>query len=241
MGSGAFTAINCFKLAENMNALTLLKNQLKAFANSREMFDIIMPGSEIPEWFSQQTSDSSINIPLPINLQKDSQWIGVACCWIFVSNDASRDNKYIGYEAYIYYGNSEQACCNGSLFRGRNYRRINGCGWGLIEPIMKDHLLLCYWSRDKLYPSLEDKYDDCETTNLWTTHCLEKKCDKLEVFFMRRRVKVKKCGFKIVYEKDLEEIKELQCHTTQSSPNFEHIHQHSAHNHGSVGSTSHIK
>ncbi|TYI58400.1 hypothetical protein E1A91_D11G355100v1, partial [Gossypium mustelinum] len=209
MGSGAFTAINCFKLAENMNALTLLKNQLKAFANSREMFDIIMPGSEIPEWFSQQTSDSSINIPLPINLQKDSQWIGVACCWIFVSNDASRDNKYIGYEAYIYYGNSEQACCNGSLFRGRNYRRINGCGWGLIEPIMKDHLLLCYWSRDKLYPSLEDKYDDCETTNLWTTHCLEKKCDKLEVFFMRRRVKVKKCGFKIVYEKDLEEIKEL--------------------------------
>ncbi|KAB2006460.1 hypothetical protein ES319_D11G346800v1 [Gossypium barbadense] len=76
-GSGSFKAINCFKLAENMNALTLLKKQLKAFANSREIFNIIMPGSEIPEWFSEQTSDSSINLPLPINLQKDSQWIGV--------------------------------------------------------------------------------------------------------------------------------------------------------------------
>ncbi|TYG47761.1 hypothetical protein ES288_D11G366900v1 [Gossypium darwinii] len=241
-GSGSFKAINCFKLAENMNALTLLKKQLKAFANSREIFNIIMPGSEIPEWFSEQTSDSSINLPLPINLQKDSQWIGVACCCIFVSNDASRDDKQeIGCGAYIYCRNSEQASCNGSIFRGRNYRRIDWRDWGLCEPIMKDHLLLRYWSRDTIYPSLDNKYDDCETTNLWTTHCLDKKCDELEVSFMGCSVKVKKCGVRIVYEKDLEEIKELQCHTTQSSPNFEHIHQHSAHNHGSVGSTSHIK
>ncbi|MBA0817389.1 hypothetical protein Gohar_021468, partial [Gossypium harknessii] len=51
----------------------------------------------------------------------------------------------------------------------------------------------------------------------------------------------KKCGVRIVYKKDLEETKELQCHSNQSSPNFKHIHQHSAHNHGSVSSTSHIK
>ncbi|MFQ6635603.1 hypothetical protein Gotur_011608, partial [Gossypium turneri] len=233
-------AINCYRLAENINALTLLKKHLKAFANSRLMYDIIMPGSEIPEWISQQTSDSSINIPLPISPQKDSQWIGVACSCIFVNNDASRDDEYIDCGAYIYCRNSEQASCNGSIFRGRNYRRIDESGWGRREPIMKDHLLLRYWSRDKLYPSLEYTYDDCETTNLWTTHCLDKKCDELEVSFMGC-VKVKKCGVRIVYEKDFEEIKELQCHTTQSSPNFEHIHQHSAHNHGSVGSTSHTK
>ncbi|TXG74578.1 hypothetical protein ES288_1Z032000v1 [Gossypium darwinii] len=225
--SAAFRAINCFKLAENINALnTTAINCFKLAENMNALikkFDIIIPGSEIPEWFSQQTSAFSINIPLPIHLQKDSQWIGVACCCIFVSNDASRDDEYIGCGAYIYCRNSEQASCNGSIFRGRNYRRIDWRGWGLCEPIMKDHLLLRYWSRDTIYPSLEDKYDDCETTNLWTTHCLDK------------------CGFRIVYEKDLEEIKELQCRTTQSSPNFEHIHQHSAHNHGSVGSTSHIK
>ncbi|KAG4123186.1 hypothetical protein ERO13_D11G312326v2 [Gossypium hirsutum] len=209
LDSAAFRAINCFKLAENMNALIVLKKQLKAFANSRKNFDIIMPGSEIPEWFSQQKSDSSINIPLPINLQKDIQWIGVACCCIFVSNDASRDDKNISCVAYIYCRNSEQASCNGSIFRGRNYRRIDWRGWGLREPIMKDHLFLRYWSRE-LYSSLEDKYDDCETTNLWTTHCLDKKCDELKVSFLGYSVKVKKCGFRIVYEKDLEEIKELQ-------------------------------
>ncbi|KAB2059684.1 hypothetical protein ES319_A11G323400v1 [Gossypium barbadense] len=64
--SASFRAINCFKLADNINALALLKKHFKAFAHSREEFDIIMPGGEIPEWFSQQKSDSSIKIPLPM-------------------------------------------------------------------------------------------------------------------------------------------------------------------------------
>ncbi|KAB2006492.1 hypothetical protein ES319_D11G349500v1 [Gossypium barbadense] len=65
------------------------------------------------------------------------------------------------------------------------------------------------------YPSLEDKYDDCETTNLWTTDCLDQIEDELELSFNielgpnSRNVKVKKCGVRIVYEKDLEEMKEL--------------------------------
>ncbi|PPD78943.1 hypothetical protein GOBAR_DD24127 [Gossypium barbadense] len=89
-----------------------------------------------------------------------------------------------------------------------------------------------------------DKFGDCETNKLRATDCLDKICDELEVSFVDRfgrRAKVKKCGVRIVYEKDLEELKELQCHSAQSSPNFEHIHQHSAHDDGSVGSTSHIK
>ncbi|KAK8272730.1 hypothetical protein V6Z12_D11G354700 [Gossypium hirsutum] len=242
---GIIRAVNCFKLAENINALTLLKKYLKAFANSRKKFDIMMPGSEIPEWFSQQKSDSSIKIPVP----KDSQWIGVACCCIFVNNDASRDDEHIGCGAFIYCRNSKEASCNGAIFRGRNRIQIDGSGWmvgkSYNEPIMKDHLFLRYWSRDKLYPnSMEDKYGHCLTNNLWATDCLDQKWDELEVSFahpIESSVKVNKCGVRIVHERDLEEIKELQCHTTQSSPNFEHIHQHSAHNDGSTDSTSHIK
>ncbi|MFQ6654156.1 hypothetical protein Gotur_025243, partial [Gossypium turneri] len=204
-----------------------------------------MPGSEIPEWFSQQKNDYSIKIPL----RKDSQWIGVAFCCIFINNDASRDNEGISCRAFIYCRNSEQASCDGSIFRGRNRRQIDGSGW-LVgkrynEPIMKDHLFLRYWSRDILHPiSMEDKYGHCETNNLWATDFLDQKWDEFGVCFTllsKYRPKVKKCGIRIVYEKDLEEIKELQCLTTQSSPNFEHIHQHSAHNDGSTDSTSHIK
>ncbi|XP_017629077.2 disease resistance protein RPV1-like [Gossypium arboreum] len=54
-------------------------------------------------------------------------------------------------------------------------------------------------------------------------------------------VKVKKCGVRIMYEKDLEEIKEVQYHTTHSCPNLEHIHRHSTENDGSAGSTSLVK
>ncbi|KAB2006478.1 hypothetical protein ES319_D11G348100v1 [Gossypium barbadense] len=187
----------------------------RALANSRKKFDIMMPGSEIPEWFSQQKSDSSIKIPVP----KDSQWIGVACCCIFVNNDASRDDEHIGCGAIIYCRNSEEASCNGSNFRGKNPRRIDGSGWlvdkRFNQPIMKDHLFLRYWSRDKVYPfSLEDKYGHCETNNLWATDCSDEKCYELEVSFSNPNdednAKVKKCGARIVYEKDLEEIKELQ-------------------------------
>ncbi|PPS14112.1 hypothetical protein GOBAR_AA06445 [Gossypium barbadense] len=82
-------------------------NLVGALPNSRKFyddhyFDIMMPGSVIPEWFSQQKSDSSVKIPL----RKDSEWIGVACCCIFVNKDASRNNESI--------------YCDGSIFRGRN-------------------------------------------------------------------------------------------------------------------------
>ncbi|TYH46958.1 hypothetical protein ES332_D11G377100v1 [Gossypium tomentosum] len=201
-------AINCFKLAENIKALTLLKRHLKGFANSRKMFEVIMPGSEIPEWFSQQKSDSSIKIPF----RKDSEWIGVACCCIFVNNDASRDKEVIGCGADIYCRNCEQASCNGTIFQGRN-NRVSWGGWlmgkGINQPVMKDHLFLCYWSRAELCPFSEDKYGDCETNNLWTTDCLDQKCDELEVSFscpnVEDNAKVKNCGVRIVYEKDLEE------------------------------------
>ncbi|KAA3472186.1 NBS-LRR-like protein [Gossypium australe] len=243
VGCADIWAVNCFKLAEKINALTLLKEHIKALPNSRKwhengIFDIVMPGSEIPEWFSQQKSDCSIKIPLPINLRKDSEWIGVACCCIFVNNDASR--------------NKESIYCHGSIFRGRNCRpidwRFRWVGRGFRKPIMNDHLFLRYFPRDILYPfSLGDKYGDCETNNLWTTDCLNQICDELELCFNTKFglnvpcVKVKKCGVRIVYEKDLKEIKELQCHTTLSSPIFEDVHQHSALNRGSVGSTSHMK
>ncbi|XP_040960961.1 disease resistance-like protein DSC1 isoform X3 [Gossypium hirsutum] len=81
-------AINCFKLAENIKALTLLKRHLKGFANSRKRFEVIMPGSEIPEWFSQQRSDSSIKIPF----RKDSECVGATA-------ESNRLSKYLVEQA----------------------------------------------------------------------------------------------------------------------------------------------
>ncbi|KAB2059675.1 hypothetical protein ES319_A11G322700v1, partial [Gossypium barbadense] len=197
--SASIRAINSYRLAENISAVTLLKTHLKAFANSRKEFDIIIPGNEIPEWFSQQRGGSVIEIPLPLNIQNDSQWIGVAFCCIF-DNDGGSERKAISCRAYI---------------RCRNPRRIQSTFFPSDrEIISKDHLFLCYFSRDKLYPlSLEDKCGEHETKNLWTMDCSDHECDELQISFQGTNsipcVKVKKCSVRIMYEKDLEEIRQL--------------------------------
>ncbi|TYI03607.1 hypothetical protein ES332_A11G351500v1 [Gossypium tomentosum] len=222
-----FLAGNSYRLVENISAITLLKTHIKAFANSRKKFEVVVPGNEIPEWFSQQRGESSIKIPLPLNIQNDSQWIGV--------------RKVIGGPTYIHSRNSGQSSSNGSVFQVKNSLEVHSSFLILNRrPVTKDHLFLRYFSRELLYPlSFEDK---CETKNLWTRDCSDHECDELEMCFQDSKrsssVTVKKCAVRIMYEKDLEEIKEVQCHTTQSSPNLEHIHHHFTENDGSAGSTS---
>ncbi|KAH1083937.1 hypothetical protein J1N35_023698 [Gossypium stocksii] len=237
--------VNCFKLAENINALTLLKKHLKVFGNSREKFDVILPGSEIPEWFSQQRGDSSIKLDLPLEVRNDSQWMGVAVCCVFVSYDASRREDLV-ITAVIHGRYSRQANCTQSNFQGRDPRHIDASIWKVnydFEPITKDHVCIRYFSRDKLYPiSLEDKCGERETNNLWTTDCLDQECDQLELSFETpNSAKVKKCGVGIVYERDLEEMEQIQeLHGSQCCANFEDIQQHSADD-GSIGNGSLIK
>ncbi|KAH1084177.1 hypothetical protein J1N35_023938 [Gossypium stocksii] len=104
-GWACISALNCYGLAENIGASTLLKTHLKAFTNSRNVFDVIIPGSEMPEWFNQQRRESSIEIPLPPNIQNDSRWIGVASCCNFSNDDAS-NNKIVYCKAAIHCRNS---------------------------------------------------------------------------------------------------------------------------------------
>ncbi|KAG8479436.1 hypothetical protein CXB51_029845 [Gossypium anomalum] len=228
--------VNCFRLAANIDALTLLKKHLKVVGNSRAKFDIIIPGSEMPEWFSQQRGGSSINIDLPLEVRNDSQWIGIALCCIFVSDDTSRNEELMC-----------RAVIHGSTqfnFEGRNSRPVDCSGWDVNlyfdQLVMKDHILIRYFSRDKLYPiSLEGKSGERETNNLWTTGCFDQECHQLELSFERPdSVKVKKCGVRIVYERDLKETQEL--HGSQCCANFDDIQQHSADN-GSTGNGPLIK
>ncbi|XP_039059142.1 disease resistance protein RPS4B-like [Hibiscus syriacus] len=175
-----------------------------------------MPGGEIPKWFSHQTVGSSIKTPLPNNIQNDSQWMGVAFCCIFVNDDASRDEE-LTCDAVIHHRNSGQADSDGSGFRGRNPRRVSVDGWIFSkeynQPIIKDHLYCCFLFRDRLYPfSLEDKCGESETENSSTLDCSNQEFDELQFSVISDdshiSVKVKKCGLRIVYQKDLEDINE---------------------------------
>ncbi|KAG4122933.1 hypothetical protein ERO13_D11G297350v2 [Gossypium hirsutum] len=200
-------AVNCFRLAEN-------RFILQVFGNSRKLFDVIIPGSEIPEWFSQQRGHFWIQIDLPLEVRNDSEWIGVAFCCIFVSDDTSRNEHLISRA-------------------GRNPRVVIRSGWSVDrhfeQPVMKDHIFVRYFSHGMLNPiSLEDKCDERETNNLWITDCLDQECDQLELSFTGRySVNAKNCGVRIL-------------HSSQCCANFEDIQQHSADD-GSIGNCSLIK
>ncbi|KAG4122929.1 hypothetical protein ERO13_D11G297250v2 [Gossypium hirsutum] len=244
--SADIVGVNCFRLAENIDALTLLKKHLKVFGNSRKLFDVIIPGSEIPEWFSQQRGDSWIKIDLPLEVRNDSQWMGVALCCVFVSDDTSR-NEHLICRAVIHDRYSRQANRTQSNFQGRNPREVIRSGWNVNrhfeQPVMKDHIFVRYFSRGMLYPiSLEDKCDERETNNLWITDSLDQECDQLELSFTGPySVNAKKCGVRIVYKTDLEEMEQIkELHSSQCCANFEDIQQHSADD-GSIDNCSLIK
>ncbi|XP_052880899.1 TMV resistance protein N-like [Gossypium arboreum] len=216
------TSINCYKLAENINALTLLKEHLKVFGNSRKMFNVIIPGSEIPEWFSQQIGGSTIMIDLPLEVLSDNQWMGVALCCIFVSYDASEDEGLM-CQAVILDRYSRYANWTEYMFQDK-------CG----------------------------EHD--ETKNLWATDCFDHEYYQLWLSFGHKRsVWVKKCGVRIVYESDLEEmeyesdleemeyesdLEEMEqiqeLHSSQCCANFEDIQQDTADD-GSIANSSLIK
>ncbi|KAH9725847.1 ADP-ribosyl cyclase/cyclic ADP-ribose hydrolase [Citrus sinensis] len=76
---------DCLKLAGNYDlALSLLKEYIKNSEDHGRRFDIIVPGSEIPEWFEYQNNEgSSITISTPPKTYKNRKLVGYAMCCVF--------------------------------------------------------------------------------------------------------------------------------------------------------------
>ncbi|XVF78490.1 hypothetical protein PTKIN_Ptkin14bG0138200 [Pterospermum kingtungense] len=178
-------------------------------ANSDLEFNIVVPGKEIPEWFPHQSDESSIKMSLPRNIQNDSQWMGVTSCCIFDS--AFSDDCWA------------DVVCH-AVIHGVNSRKFHPLSYGIeFKYRPKDHLSLRYWPRDLLYPS--SSVEKCgETENLLITNLEDHECDEIFEYSIdcEGPVKVKKCGVRIVYEKDLEEMEETkEQFGSSSSANFD--------------------
>ncbi|KAH9781787.1 ADP-ribosyl cyclase/cyclic ADP-ribose hydrolase [Citrus sinensis] len=78
--------VDCLKLAGNYDlALSLLKEYIKNSEDPMRGFCIVVPGSEIPEWFEYQNNEggSSITISTPPKTYKNSKLVGYAMCCVF--------------------------------------------------------------------------------------------------------------------------------------------------------------
>ncbi|XP_075650557.1 TMV resistance protein N-like isoform X2 [Castanea sativa] len=79
---------NCSKLTGNQRFIDLFFSVIKKSTqglspNYRgERYDVVFPGSEIPEWFSHQCMGNEVNIMEPFS-HLCNDWIGIAVCIVF--------------------------------------------------------------------------------------------------------------------------------------------------------------
>ncbi|KAM5551817.1 hypothetical protein ABKV19_026596 [Rosa sericea] len=201
-----FNFINCFNLNGNQGCNNIAFEMLKTFmyqgiSNNRETFQIVIPGSNIPKWFSHQSVGCSVSVSLPAHWN-NSQVLGFALCAVFVLHEQYQDEKLYIDEFKTFNATHHLVCC--LKLDGRElevYGRQPAFRFSEeFCKVKSDHLWLFYVSGDKYFG-----------TEWW-----HNSCSQFEFLFETRGpgLKVKECGVRLIYEQDVQELNQT---TTQSS------------------------
>ena len=154
-----------------------------------ERFDVVIPGSEVPNWFRHQSVGASINLEVPSYLFK--QFRGIALCAVFGPHQHCLPNH-----------RSYDLCLTCNLRTNGNSVGSQPCVrfWEKFDTIESDHrwfmyLLHNYFSKyyfRKKFLQIADG-SSCQ----------------LEIEFKSQdpRIEIKKCGAHIVYEEEMEDLK----------------------------------
>ncbi|KAI5311057.1 hypothetical protein L3X38_045524 [Prunus dulcis] len=90
-----FSCFNCFRLVEEEGWINnRIFAMIMRFSAEVPHDRIIWPGSEIPDWFHNQSVGDSIIVEPPLPPQTCSDWVGIALCVVF---EDSEHLKRLGY------------------------------------------------------------------------------------------------------------------------------------------------
>uniref|UniRef100_A0A0R0HF10 Uncharacterized protein n=1 Tax=Glycine max TaxID=3847 RepID=A0A0R0HF10_SOYBN len=160
--------------------------------------NIVIPGTEIPRWFSKQNEGDSISMD-PSPVMDNPNWIGVACCALLV---ALHDPSNIGNRW------RNLPFDFGSMgFSFQNKQVLNKTSRALPIHLQNDlvtgeldHLLILFASREGflLFPS-EDETD---------MHGLDTRGFTTSIYDHPKglRMQVKSCGYRWVFKEDLQQL-----------------------------------
>ncbi|KAK7405066.1 hypothetical protein VNO78_06248 [Psophocarpus tetragonolobus] len=149
---------------------------------------VVIPGSEIPRWFSKQKVGHVISMDMS-RVMNDPNWIGVACCALLVAHD--HPTNFGDRWSHRHHGSISYS------FLSRTYFTVpihleNDLVTGEL-----DHLLILFYSREQLlrYRSeYEDEMIDLDKRE-FSTHNPK-----------GLRLEVKKCAYRWVYKEDLQQL-----------------------------------
>ncbi|CAL9020267.1 unnamed protein product [Prunus brigantina] len=125
-----FISANCFVLVRNEGCNNIILKMLQRYLQViprpafRYQFQIVTPGRQIPDWFSNQCLGDSLTMDLP--LDSCIRWMGIALCAVFeVQADLSEFHDF-------------QISCSTQGFRWDKSFQIGD--------VVSDHLWVCYVS-----------------------------------------------------------------------------------------------
>lgn len=184
----SISSFNCFSLIDHQGSSSIIflmvKKFLQEIPRSLSFFDIIIPGSEIPDWFNNQSVGDSVIETLPSD--SNSKWVGFAFCALFVpaqeiSATATKHNSIISFRCH--------------------YDDLNtpaGPGYHItIDDVASDHLWLILLSRQHFFWEPRQRPE---------TYKMSFHFEARSYPGEKTWVKVKKCGVRALYEQDAEEL-----------------------------------
>ncbi|KAL6269508.1 hypothetical protein ACE6H2_026419 [Prunus campanulata] len=190
--------VNCFSLVDHQGSSFIIYLMLKKFLQeipcSLSCFGIIIPGSEIPEWFSNQSVGDPIIETLPSD--SNSKWVGFAFCALVVpvQEISATAVEPIGLAHHSLYF---RCLYDLNTLAGPVY-------YVRVDDVASDHLWLILLSRQHFF---------MEPNGRPGTYWREKSYDhKIRFHFKtqstgeKTSVKVKMFGVRALYEQDVEEL-----------------------------------
>ena len=163
-----------------------------------EKYDVVFPGSEMPEWFSHHCMGNEVNIMEPFS-HLCNDWIGIAVCIAFCSltcrqinygpvrfrlRVSGKDMSFVGDEGRIWY-----------------HYLVDGM------VALSDHIWLLYLLPQLIWEDDRKSLWECDANGFREIGI---KIDNTDSGL------VKKCGLRVVYKKDIED---LNGNVVQSSNN----------------------
>ncbi|KAM5549953.1 disease resistance protein RUN1-like [Rosa sericea] len=197
--------VNCFKLVESQScesiALSLPTRYLKNKALSdHKVFHFVFPGNEIPEWYNHRSVGSSITVELHPGWFSN-KWMGFACCVVFRLLKPLPPSVLWSIKCELS-GNGKDSYVGSIGFGGQ---------WG--QPVL-DHIWFFHKARDM--------FSQHEWQDIYCQLVFSFKADGIN----EETLQVKKCGVRMVYQEDAEELSETLLKQSNIGINTKQCLQH---------------